>query len=164
MEHPSRIKQVLGLLLWLGVAFLAAAAGAAASVSAGSFYMELTRPSWGPPAWLFGPVWTLLYTMMGIASWLVWRRYATHAVRTALVLYAGQLLLNAVWTWLFFVAHTGMWVFVEILILWFMILATILAFRRVSPLAAAMLVPYLLWVSFATVLTFTMWQLNPDML
>lgn len=164
MKLNDPIRQSLGLALWLGVAFLAAFAGAAASISAGTFYMELNRPTWAPPAWLFGPVWTLLYIMMGVASWLVWRRAGWSGARTALSLYLLQLALNALWTWLFFVTHTGALAFIEIIVLWALIIATIGAFRRVSPTAAALLLPYLLWVSFASVLTFAMWRLNPGVL
>lgn len=157
-------KQALGLVGWLLASFVAAALGGLASVSAGSFYRELVRPDWAPPAWLFGPVWTVLYIMIAVAAWLVWRARGWNGARGALSLFLVQLAANALWTWIFFAWRLGAFAFVEILALWVLIAATIAAFRRTSRLAAALLLPYLAWVTFATALTWTIWRLNPGLL
>ncbi len=144
--------------------FAAAAIGAFASAQAGAFYAQLQQPVWAPPGWLFGPVWTVLYLMMAIAAWLVWRVHGFRRARVALGLFVLQLAANALWTWLFFVWHLGAFAFVEILLLWALIVATIVAFWRLLPVAAWLLVPYLAWVSFACALTLSTWQLNPTIL
>lgn len=162
-QMPKR-KQVLGLVAWLVVTAVAAGIGSAASINAGSFYVDLVRPDWAPPSWVFGPVWTVLYVLMGVAAWLVWRVGGFAAARTALSLYLVQLAVNALWTWLFFGWQLGALAFADILLLWVLIAATIAAFWRVSRLAAGLLVPYLLWVSYAAALNFAVWQLNPQVL
>ncbi len=156
--------QAAGLLGWLALAFVTAAVGALASVNAGSFYAELNRPPWAPPGWLFGPVWSALYTLMGISAWLVWRQRGIAGARSALLLFAAQLVANALWSWLFFAWRLGALGFAEVVLLWCLILATVVAFKRISALAAALLLPYLAWVSFASVLTFSIWQRNPGLL
>lgn len=156
--------QAVGLLCWLLLTFAAAGLGAAASVNAGSFYAQLMRPAWAPPGWLFGPVWTLLYTMMGVAAWLVWRAHGFRGAGTALLLYVLQLLANALWTWLFFQWRQGALAFAEIVVLWLVLLATVLAFRRLNSWAGLLLLPYVAWVSFAGALTYVTWQLNPQIL
>ncbi|MBK7411744.1 MAG: tryptophan-rich sensory protein [Ignavibacteria bacterium] len=157
-------QQWLGLLFSLLLVFAAAAAGGLASASAGSFFMELDRPLWAPPAWLFGPAWTVLYLLMGVASWLVWRRGGFSDARLALTLYGVQLVLNGLWTWLFFVMRSGSLAFVDLIVPWLLILATIIAFWRKNKLAGLMLVPYLIWVAYASALTFSLWQRNPSVL
>jgi benzodiazapine receptor len=158
------MKTILGLVGWLLLSFAAAAVGAAASANAPEFYAQLTQPPGAPPAWVFGPVWTLLYLLMAISAWLVWRERGFRGAPVALGLFVVQLALNALWSWLFFAWHLGAAAFFEIVLLWLLIVATIVAFRRVRPLAAALLLPYLAWVSFATVLAFTIWRLNPQLL
>jgi tryptophan-rich sensory protein len=155
-------KQVLGLLGWLMLTFAAAAAGGVAAANAGAFYQELTRPAWAPPAWLFAPVWGLLYLLIGIAAWIVWRLRGFRGAGTALSLFLVQLAANALWTWLFFAWQRGTFAFAEILVLWTLILCTVVAFWRVRPLAGVLLFPYLAWVTFASALTFATWQLNPQ--
>jgi len=157
-------QQLVGLMLWLGVVFVAAALGALASVQAGSFYAALQRPSWAPPGWLFGPVWTLLYTMMGFAAWLVWRRLGLRAGRLVLAVFLLQLFFNGLWSWLFFAWSLGVWAFVDIVLLLGFIIANLVLFWRVSVWAGALLLPYLLWVLFAAALNFSVWQLNPQLL
>lgn len=159
-----KTQQVLGLVGWLLVSFAAAAIGSAASIQAGDFYAQLVRPEWAPPASVFGPVWTVLYALMGIAAWLVWRIDGFRGARTALTLFLVQLAVNALWSWLFFAWHLGALSFVDIVLLWALIVATMIAFWRISPLAGVLLIPYLLWVSFASVLNYYMWQLNPQIL
>ena len=151
-----------GLLTWLLAAFAAAALGAVASVDAASFYAQLSKPSWAPPAWLFGPVWSVLYALMGFAAWLVWR--TPGPTRAALTLFVAQLAANALWSWLFFGWHRGALAAVEVLILLALIVATVVAFWRISRPAALLLVPYLGWVAFASALTWAVWQSNTGLL
>lgn len=164
MRIDSRVQAVSGLALWLGVCFLVAAVGAAASLQAGSFYAELVRPEWAPPATVFGPVWTVLYGSMAVAAWLIWIRRETRLARVALVFFLLQLALNALWSWLFFGWNQGALSFLDIVSLWLLLVATIAMFWRVSRLAGLLLVPYLLWVTFASALNFEIWRLNPSIL
>lgn len=164
MTTRSTVAQALGLAGWLAITFAAAFVGALASVDAAAFYATLQQPSWAPPPSIFGPVWTALYTLMGIAAWLVWRTGSTPAVRRALTLFLVQLALNGLWSWLFFAWHRGAFALVDIALLWALLAATVMAFWRVRPLAAALLLPYLLWVSFAAALTYSLWQRNPGLL
>ncbi len=164
MTHIPASKQTLGLLAWLILTFAAAAIGAVASADAGAFYQQLTRPAWAPPGWLFAPVWSVLYVLIGISAWLVWRERGLRGAGAALSLFLVQLAANALWTWLFFVWHLGAWAFAEILILWVLIVGTVATFWRVRPTAGALLLPYLAWVTFACALTFSTWQLNPQFL
>lgn len=129
-----------------------------------TFYLQLVRPEWAPPGWLFAPVWTALYLLMAIAAWLVWRGHGFRRAGGALTLFVVQLAANAVWTWLFFVWHQGALAFAEILLLWLLIAGTIAAFWRLHVFAAVLLLPYLVWVSFASALTWATWQLNPGIL
>ncbi len=158
------ISQLVGLVGWIALTGVAAAVGAVASVDAGSFYAALDRPAWAPPAGVFGPVWTVLYILMGTAVWLVWREAGSAARRGALVLYVIQLVLNALWSVLFFHARHGALALVDVLALWVLVVAAAVAFWRVRRLSAALLVPYLLWVSFACALNYSVWHLNPDIL
>lgn len=160
----TRSRNVLGLLGWLALSYAVSAIGASASIEAGAFYGQLTQPSWSPPGWLFGPVWTTLFTLMGIAAWLVWRSGGFAAQRWPLAVFGVQLALNALWSWLFFAWKLGGLAFAEVLLLWLGIAATLALFWRVNRLAGLLLAPYLLWVSFAAVLNFTLWQLNPELL
>lgn len=164
MTHLSPPKQALGLAGWLGITFLAAAIGGAATVNAASFYTQVTLPEWAPPSWVFGPVWAALYIAMGIAAWLVWRTSGFRAARGALMLFLAQLVLNALWSWLFFGWNRGALAFADIILLWVLITATLVAFWRIRALAGWLLVPYLLWVSFASALNYAIWQLNPQIL
>lgn len=160
----STQRQIWGLAGWIVVCFAASAAGAIASIQTRSFYSQLIQPSWAPPGWLFGPVWTVLYALMAIAAWLVWRYGGFRTHRLALSLFLLQLVFNALWSWLFFAWHLGVWAFADIVLLWILIVATLVSFWRVSPLAGALLVPYLMWVSFAAALNYAVWQLNPQIL
>ena len=158
----SLLSQLVGFLGWLLTAFAAGAMGAVASVDAAAFYGQLSKPSWSPPAWVFGPVWSTLYVLMGVAAWLVWRSPGAKGV--ALGLFGAQLAANALWSWLFFAWHRGALATVEVLVLLVLILATMAAFWRSSRLSALLLLPYLLWVSFASVLTWAVWRSNPGFL
>jgi len=164
MAGTKPFRQGLGLFLWLLVTFAAAAVGSLGSAESPAFYRELVLPAWAPPAWIFGPVWTFLYLLMGVAAWLVWRERGLRGARTALTLYIVQLIANVLWTWLFFAWRQGALAFAEILVLWLLIIATMVSFRRVRPLAGALLLPYFAWVTFASVLNNVIWRLNPQLL
>ena len=164
MAYNPMWKQLFGLLGWLAVTFAAAALGGFASATAGDFYQQLARPAWAPPSWLFAPAWTLLYILMGVAAWLVWRERGVRRVRTALLLFLVQLAVNAAWTWLFFVWRLGALALADVLLLWALILCTVVAFWRVRPVAGALLLPYLAWVTFAAALTYAVWRRNPALL
>lgn len=126
-----------------------------------SWYLTLQKPSWNPPNWIFGPVWTTLYVMMGIALFLVWKEDTSSELKAiAVILFAVQLLLNFFWSFIFFKLEQPGWAFAEILVLWLMLLACIFAFGQVNKTAAWLLVPYISWVSFATILNGTIWKLN----
>jgi translocator protein len=157
-------RQIIGLVTWLAVCYFAAAIGSAATIQAGPFYTRLVRPEWAPPSGLFGPVWTILYALIGISAWLVWRIGGFRASRTALTLFLVQLAVNAFWSWPFFYWHSGVLSFANIVLLWVLIVATLIVFWRIRPLAGVLLIPYLVWVSFASVLNYSVWQLNPQVL
>ena len=160
----TRGKEIAGLAGWLVVSFIAAAIGGAASVNAGPFYAQLVRPPWAPPSSVFGPVWTVLYALMGIAAWLVWRAGGFQAARSALVLFLVQLGVNALWSWLFFGWRRGGLAFADIVVLLALIVGTVVLFWRVRRTAGVLLFPYLLWVAFASALNYAVWQLNPRVL
>ncbi len=141
------------------------AAGGIGALAMGSsldnWYATLNKPSFNPPGWIFGPVWGILYTLMGIAAWLVWNKGLNNpTVRTALTLFIVQLVLKSAWTFLFFGLKMPLLAFGEIVFLWIMILLTTIWFFKVSTYAGALLIPYILWVSFASVLNFSLWWLN----
>ncbi len=146
--------------------FAAAAVGAVASAGAPEFYQRLTRPPWAPPPRLFGPVWSVLYPMIGVAAGLIATLPADRNPRVAqaLGLFAIQLALNALWSWLFFAWHLGRLAGDEIVVLWILIAATLRSFWRLRPVAAWLLIPYLAWVTFAGVLSGVIWRLNPALL
>jgi tryptophan-rich sensory protein len=152
------LRQVLGAAGWLVVVFLAAWVGA--RFLPDDWYRNLTKPSWNPPNWLFAPVWTLLYILMALAAWLVWRRFGFRGAFGPLSLFAVQLALNAAWTWLFFGRHRPDLALVEIVVFWVVLVTTIFAFWRLLPLAGVILLPYLAWVTFASFLNLTIWRLN----
>ncbi len=156
--RPRRAYDILGLIVSLAVCFAAAGIGGwLTSRSLETWYPTLVKPSWNPPDWVFGPVWTALYAMMAVAAWLVWRR---RAGSWPLLLFGMQLALNVVWSGLFFACQSPGAAAVEVWVLWGAIIATLIAFWRFSRVAGALLVPYLLWVSFAAVLNFALWKLN----
>lgn len=154
------LPPLASILLWVLVSLAAGAAGGIAS-QPGEWYAALSKPSWNPPNWVFGPVWTTLYVMMGVAAALAWPGRATRAGRVGFLLFGLQLALNALWSWIFFRWHRLDLAFVELTVLWVTILGTIIAFRRIRPLAGHLLLPYLAWVTFAGVLNFSIARLNP---
>ncbi len=152
------------LAFWLLLTFAAGGIGALGSRDAPELYGQLIRPDWAPAASLFGPVWTLLYCLIGISAWLVWRARRLESGVFPYAVFVAQLAANALWSWLFFAYRSGLWAFVEVLVLAALIAATIAIFGRIKPLAAWLLVPYLAWVSFASALTLAVWRLNPQLL
>lgn len=152
------LYQIVGLIAWLGLCFATARIGS--TFIPGEWYIQLKKPPWTPPGYLFGPVWTLLYTMMGLAAWLVWRHAGFSGARLALSIFVVQLVLNGMWSWIFFGMHKVGLAFAEILLLWLMILITIFAFWHQYVLAGVLLIPYLAWVSFAAALNFSIWWIN----
>lgn len=125
-----------------------------------SWYLTINKPFWNPPSWIFGPVWTLLYVFMGIAAYLVWQQRDLPGAKLALSVYALQLVLNTLWSILFFGLKNPGLALVEIIFLLVSIIITTVLFWRITPLAGALMIPYLVWVSFATYLNYTIWQLN----
>jgi benzodiazapine receptor len=157
-RRPSPGATALSLAGFVVVVLAIAAIGAVASASAGEQYALFVQPPWAPPAWLFGPVWTVLYLTIAVSGWLVWRRAGlTYPAHLA---YAAQLLLNLGWSPLFFGAGLLGVAFAEIVLLWTAIVTTIVLFARISRPAAALLLPYLVWVTFAAALNLAIWQLN----
>jgi tryptophan-rich sensory protein len=154
---PSLTTSVLFLALTLGTG---AVGGLAAAP--GVWYAGLDKPAWNPPAWVFGPVWITLYLMIGLAGALAWPGRNTRAGRAGFALFGLQLLLNALWSWIFFRWHRPDLALAELLVLWAAILGTIIAFRRIRPLAGALLVPYLAWVAFAGLLNAEIARRNPQ--
>jgi translocator protein len=160
----SKSRNTIGFIVLLGITFVAAAMGGWASANAPGFYALLNKPSWAPPAAVFGPAWALLYLLMAVAAWLVWKEGRKPDIRRALSLYLLQLALNALWTWVFFAWRLGGWALAEIIVLWVFIVLTVIGFYRVRPIAGLLLVPYLAWVTFATVLNAVLWRMNPQLL
>lgn len=157
----QRVRSVLALGVCVAGCFAAAGIGGVATArSVGTWYQELAKPPFSPPDWVFGPVWTVLYLMMGVAAWLVWRRAGLRDGAAALTLFGVQLALNAAWSWLFFGFRLPGVAFVELLVLWAAIAATLVAFWRTTLAAGLLMVPYLAWVSFAAALNLALWRLN----
>ena len=156
------MKNWLKLLISILLPQVAAGVGAYFTITGdGTWYDTIQKPDWNPPSWLFAPVWTALYIMMGIAFYLVWKNDALlNKKRTAMLLWGFQLVLNLFWTIIFFNLQQPGWATVEIGVLWFFILATIIAFARINKIAAWLLVPYIAWVSFAALLTWAIWKMN----
>jgi tryptophan-rich sensory protein len=153
------VRLFISIALPLGVGTIA---GLFTTSEINGWFQTINKPSWQPPNWVFGPVWTVLYVMMGIAFYLVWKKEAPKgSKRMAITLWIIQLVFNFFWSFIFFKKHQLDWALGEILILWFFILLTILYFARISKLAAWLMVPYICWVSFASLLTFTIYELNP---
>ena len=127
----------------------------------GSWYQTIQRPSWNPPNWVFGPVWTTLYIMMGIALFMVWKSDENYSLkRIAILLFSIQLIFNFFWSFIFFNQQRPGVAFGEIILLWIFILITIFVFAKVNKTAAWLLVPYISWVSFAAILNYSIWRLN----
>jgi benzodiazapine receptor len=159
--RPTVARQVVCLVGAIVACFVVAGVGGAlTNTSLGDWYPALTKPAWTPPDWIFGPVWTLLYLMMAVAVWLVWRASGWPRASGAIGLFAGQLALNLAWSGVFFGLRSPGWAALEIVFLWLAIAATAVAFRRHSRLAAALLLPYLAWTTFAGGLNWAIFWLN----
>jgi len=157
----SLTRALIGLGVWIGICFGAAFLGSIFTTpSIPTWYASLAKPSWTPPDWVFGPVWSALYLMMALAAWLVWRRDGLATAAMPITLFMVQLALNATWSIVFFGLHMPGLAFAEIVILWFAILATAIAFWRSTPPAGYLLVPYLIWVTFAAGLNWALWRMN----
>jgi benzodiazapine receptor len=152
------ITAILGAIGWIVLTFAAAALGA--RFLPDEWYRQLNKPTWNPPNSIFAPIWTILYLLMATAAWLVWRRYGIEGALIPLILFVAQLLLNAAWTWLFFGLHRTLGALIDIMVLWMTILATLICFWQLEPLAGILLLPYLVWVSFAALLNGTIWRMN----
>jgi tryptophan-rich sensory protein len=152
-------SSLVAMLGFIAACFVAAVTGS--FFRPGDWYEELVKPSWRPPNWLFAPVWTVLYLMIAVSGWLVWRAAGVAGVALALAVYAIQLVLNAAWSPIFFGLHRPDLGFLDIMLLWLSVIATIWLFYPVHAGAALLLLPYLLWVSFAAALNFAIWRLNP---
>ena len=152
------MKLFVSLLITLSVGIIA---GLFTRTAVHGWYALANKPSFNPPNWLFGPVWTILYIMMGIALWLVWKTEAEKTIKqTALILFAVQLMLNFIWSFIFFYYQQTGWALADIILLWLAILCTIIWFNKITSTAAWLLVPYIFWVSFASLLNYYIWQHN----
>jgi len=160
MKRDSR--QWLMLAIFVSICIAVGGFGAIYTESPRAVWFDtLRQPDWSPPAWLFGPVWAILYLFMAVAAWLVWRNARSYRQTAgALILFGIQLALNLAWSGIFFGLRSPGAAFIEILILWVAIVATMIAFWRVTRLAGLLFVPYLLWVTFASALNYAIWQLN----
>ena len=153
--------RIIALAVFVLICFAAAGLGSLVTASQiPNWYADLAKPSWTPPDWIFGPVWTLLYLTMAFSAWLVWRQAGFAGAKLPLALFAIQLALNSLWSVLFFGLQNPGAAAVEIVLLWAAILATLLAFWKRSNLAGALLVPYLAWVGFAGALNVAIWLMN----
>lgn len=146
------------IALLVSILIVAAVAFFGSRFMPGPWYDALAKPSWNPPAWVFGPTWTILYALMALAAWKVW--IVVRRIDLALVVYGVQLVLNGLWSYLFFGLQRPDLALIDIAAMWLMILLTLVLFWRRDRLAGMLLVPYLLWVSFASALNFAIWQLN----
>lgn len=152
-------RPLAGLAAWLLVCFLAAFVGS--MFAPGAWYFALEKPSWTPPWYIFGPVWTLLYALMGISAWMVWAKLGGFSgASKPLVIFLVQLSLNAAWSPLFFGLRSPAAALADITLLWLTLLFTVRAFWRADRAAAVLLVPYLAWTTFAFALNFAIWWMN----
>jgi tryptophan-rich sensory protein len=162
MAARSRLADIVALVLFLALCLgIGALGGSVTATSVRTWYADLVKPSFNPPNEVFAPVWTLLYVLMGIAAWRVWRSADRDTARGPLTLFALQLALNLGWSVVFFGLHKIGAAVATIVVLDVAVLVTTLAFRSVDRLAGLLMLPYLAWVAFATVLTVAIWRLNP---
>jgi len=161
MQNETKTN-IIRLIVSILIPQAAGAIGAMLTLpSVSSWYAGLNKPPFNPPDWIFGPVWTALYLLMGISLYFAWKKGLHRKdVKTAVILFALQLLLNVAWTYLFFYLHKPLTAFVEIIVLWLCIAGTMISLFRVSTRAGVLFIPYLIWVSFASVLNFFLWRLN----
>lgn len=156
------MTSIVSLVGWIAACFVVAGVGSIPTARAlKDWYPKLEKPSWSPPNWLFGPVWTLLYILMAVAAWLVWREDSP-VNPIAIRLFVAQLVLNGLWSWIFFGWRLIGLALAEVILLWFSIAMTLWAFYQVNPLAGLLMAPYLCWVTFASCLNLAYWLLNRD--
>ena len=154
------MKKILKIIISILIPFLASFIGGLfTSSSVSTWYVDLIKPSFNPPSWVFGPVWTILYLLMGVSLYLIWIDKSKNK-KIAFVAFGVQLFFNALWSILFFGLKNPLFAFIEIILLWTAILTTIIYFYRINKNAAYLLIPYILWVSFAAVLNFFIFYLN----
>ena len=158
------MSQIWVFAVIFGGTFCAAAIGSMASIQARDFYKELRKPKWAPSGAVFGPVWTVLYVLMAISANMVVSKAGWSASVVPLLLFIAQLTLNSLWTWIFFAWRSGKWSLLDIVLLWGVLASNIVAFYVIIPVAGILLIPYLLWISFATVLNASVNRLNPALL
>lgn len=157
----TRLRSAAALVVSTGSCLLVGVSGSlVTATSVREWYPHIQKPSWTPPSAAFGPVWTALYLLMGVSAWLIWRDSVGSARRAALLVFVTQLVLNGTWSFLFFGLRSPGWAALEIVLLWSSIAATMLAFARIRRLAAVLLLPYLVWVSYAMALNVAIWNLN----
>lgn len=156
------MKNIFKLIIAIAVSELAGLVGTIFTVSAiPNWYAQLTKPSLNPPSWVFGPVWTTLYVLMGIAAFLVWKKgWDRKDVRKALAVFGLQLVLNAAWSIVFFGLKTPPWAFLNLVLMWLAIVWTMVLFYKISKPTLWLLLPYILWVTFASYLNYSIWMLN----
>jgi benzodiazapine receptor len=154
----SLTQEIFGVIGWLGLTFGAAWLGS--RFLPDQWYQNLSKPTWNPPNSIFAPVWTILYLLMALAAWWIWRSNGLQTTLLPLTMFGLQLLLNVAWSWLFFGRHRPDLAFLDIIGLWIALLITLLSFWRLTALAGILLIPYLAWVSFAAILNWTIWQMN----
>lgn len=157
-RHLTTVASMLGLACF--VLLVVAVASTGAAFKPGVWYETLAKPAWTPPNWLFPVAWTLLYLMIAIAGWLVWREVGFAKAGLAFAFYFGQLLLNAAWSWLFFGLHRMDLALGDIVLMWIAVVANIITFYAIRPEAAYLLLPYLMWVSYAAALNLVIWNMN----
>jgi tryptophan-rich sensory protein len=157
-----KINNTLKVIIAITISELAGIIGSVfTSPSIKGWYADIVKPAINPPSWVFGPVWTILFVLMGLSAFLIWKKGLDRKdVKIALGIFLGQLVLNTLWSIIFFGLHSPGGAFIEIIFLWLAILATIITFAKISKLAAWLLVPYILWVSFAGFLNYLIWVLN----
>ncbi len=164
MKSIPKKEQWIGLLVWTLICFITGVIASIGSMEAPNIYQQLSRPDWAPPASIFTPVWLVLYLTMSVASWLIWRQGGFKFNMKALTLFLVQLILNALWSWLFFFWQTGHGSLIDIIVLCLTLIYTLKLFSQTNQWAALLMTPYLLWVIFAAFLNFKIWQLNPIIL
>ena len=154
----KRIFDLLGLLFWIILTF--SVATFASQFEPGDWYARIAKPTWTPPGWLFGPVWGILYLSMSVSAWLVWRQRSKTAVAVPLIFYLTQLVINGMWSWIFFGRQWIGLALIDLVVLVILVAITVALFRKVQKTAGLLLLPYLLWISFAAALNFQIWRLN----
>jgi benzodiazapine receptor len=158
MVAGRRTNDALGLFFWVILTF--SVAYVSSQFEPGTWYGTISKPSWTPPGWVFGPVWSLLYLAMSVSAWLVWRHRKRESVVLPLGLYVLQLIVNGLWSWLFFGRQLIGVALIDLLVLVLLVIVTSATFFRVNRKAGVLLIPYLLWICFAAALNFQIWSLN----